>query len=152
MLIGGSGMRDINKAHPFIVLLRKRNDELDTSILETTKKLLSFSIMTVLTCIITYIVTKSFNYLWIYILIGAWNILTSFLFIRKSVKNSYTESVYNFIYSEEFNTVYVNDEKMINMIEDINKVFGIVEFVNEKIIFDIIVQILLIILYFYFII
>lgn len=133
-MLSKNAMRDRNKSHPIVIMMRNRSDEMDRLMLEVMKFLITSVAVSGFIGMILFLTLKLESM--IYFITLLFNAGVNCLLIRGYMINSYTDEIYRMIYSDEFNTVYVNDEKLLGIIEKINIQKGKIIFTKEKIIFD----------------
>lgn len=136
-------LQEINKENPMVVLMFKKNDDLNNIILETTSSFIKNSVLILIIGIIVPIILWGWALNRAFIVVFLADMIINSVLLWVGVKNSYADAIYRMIYTEEFKTVYVNEEQINDIIEKINILKGRIQLLKDKMLFDNIVVLIL---------
>lgn len=136
-------LKEINKENPLVVLMFKKSEELNNTILYITSSFIKNSLFLFIIGIILPIIIWGWNLNRAFIVVFIANSIINSLLLRGGIKNSYSDAIYQMIYTEEFKTVHINEEYIYDIIEKMNVLKGRMEFLREKMLYDNIVVALL---------
>lgn len=132
---------DFNKDNPFIVIIRKMENELYKEVMTLTKYMYVYTVITfILSCTIT-IITKDLSL----VLFSIFSILYNIYVWRNVVSKSEFANINRIIYGEEFSAILVNNEKLFDVIQSMNIAKGELHLFNDKMNYDILIWISLVI-------
>lgn len=137
------GMSDFNRNNPFVILMRDKSDELNLYFVKTIKFIIYEIILTIISVVSLYFVTRTINTLLIIFLILS-NIINIFLFYN-SIHHSKNYEINQMVYGNGYKNINVNNEAILDIIEKINYMIGKVEFIIEKILWDMLIILAMII-------
>lgn len=123
------GMSEINKNNPLIIIMRNRDDEVSSRLLSAIKLLIITYSSLLILGIITQVVFKALSpHFFVYFLLS---LIILIYLMQKCTSNTYSQDIYNMLYSKEFSTVYVNDEKIMAIIETMDQLIGKIDILRN---------------------
>lgn len=127
-------LADFNKDNPFVVIMRILSDELEKKTFEMTKTLIRTGIFISIFTILSAIFIKyGFILIPLFVMIMAYNIITWTDIIKKSE----LPSVNKIVYGDEYSAINVNNEKLFEIIGNMNIAKGELKYFTYKLYFDI---------------
>lgn len=126
-------LRSINNNNSFVMILRQRILVFSANSLGLIKRLIRNGIILVLINGITLYFKID---MWIFTVLSVLLYGFTTLYSWGIIKHSHSMKFYDMVYSEAFNSVYVNEEDISKYTQNVNIDIGKIESIEEKIGFD----------------
>jgi hypothetical protein len=133
---------DFNRDNPFIIIIRKLEDELYKKTLVMTKCVILYSVITFILSVSMTIMSQNVV-LFLLIIFTLISILHNAVYWKLIVSKGEFSTVNKIIYGEEFSSTTVNNEKLFDMIQSMNIAKGELNSFKTKLIYDITLWVLL---------
>lgn len=133
-------LRSINNSNPFVMILRERTLFYRAATIDLIRKLVINLVILIMLNILSNII---FRNMWIFTVVSLTMYLLVSFYSWGIIRKSHSTQFYNMVYSEEFNSIYINEENISKITEDVNMDIGKIESIMERISLDNIVLVIL---------
>ena len=124
---------DFNKDNAFVITIRKLNLIINDNIIKITKKIIYISSILFIFSIIGTIFIRE---CWIVLIAALLLLIFNTIKFNDILKDSKLKDVRDLIYGNEYSIIYVNNEKIFDMIQTIKEAQGKIIILNEMLTFE----------------